>query len=1115
MHALGEVGDGLVDAAVHAEGQAVAGGVDAIDQRVQLLALEADHMQHGAEDLALQARGAVDLDQRGCHVVAVEHTFLALHAGDLLARCGHLIYVLLDLAASRIVDHGAHIGVQAVGVAQRPFLQRLAQHGQRAVGHIVLQAQQAQGGTALAGRIEGRGQHIGHHLLGQGRGVHHHGVLAAGLGNQRNGAARRRQAPGQLARDQARHLGGAREHHARHLGMCHQGRAHGLARARHQLQRVARHAGLVQQGHHGGGRQRCLLGGLGQHRVAGGQGRGYLPAEDGQREIPGADGQHHAQRALRGVVEMRGRLGAVVAQEVHGLADLGHGVGKGLAGLPHDQAHQRLAALLQQVGGTGQRVGTGGGRCAGPDGRGLRGARGGGLGLGRRGLAHPAHDVGQLGRVAHGLPALGTRRVGRQVGICGSGQIGLARAVQQRGGQRGQLLLVRQVQALGIGAGLPCLVALLREQIGRQCNARVGSAQPAFMARDLHHLVHRVGHQVGNWHGGIADAVHERGVGTVLQQAAHQVGQQRLMAAHGRIDAAGAGQLAFGGRARHLRVQRLAHAVQTLEFVLAAVVAAAHGLGQVVDAGQGLRVVRGELGVDGIGRIQQLARAGQVAHVGIDLARIDRVAGLAAFLGALDLAVPVGALDQAHHQAAAAAAGQVHQVVQHLRAALLVGLDHKAYAVPALERRRGTQGLQQVQRQLQPVGLLGVDVHADVVLLGQLGQLQHARQQLGHHALVLRAAVARVQGRQLDGDARPLEDAAPVGGRANRVDGLLVRLQIALCIGIGGGRFAQHVVAVAKALFFIGAAVGQRLGNVLARHELLAHQLHGAVHALADQRLAALADHARQRRRQVLLAAGGRELARQHQAPGRRVHEQRGRAAHMGTPVALADLVADQRIARGTVGNAQQRLGQAHQRHAFLAGQRELLHQSRHAAAGRRIAQALHQPGRQFAHLVGLLGILGACQRQQHGQALGLGPVPGGRDGGAQRRLRQDGLGEFQERLYLLASVGLRLFDRDIARAVACACKPDGGCAALQRIDVLDDGLFDQPVRCAPDLLGGDADALAQCVINLDAYGGGHGVPVRKREEKREQRDGDTGQTPGATFSGLKCRRGCDFSDWG
>ncbi len=43
--------------------------------------------------------------------------------------------------------------------------------------------------------------------------------------------------------------------------------------------------------------------------------------------------------------------------------------------------------------------------------------------------------MGTLGRIAHGLPALGTRRVGRQVGLCGRGQISLARAVQQCGGQ--------------------------------------------------------------------------------------------------------------------------------------------------------------------------------------------------------------------------------------------------------------------------------------------------------------------------------------------------------------------------------------------------------------------------------------------------------------------------------------------------------------------------------------------------------------------------------------------------------------------------------------------------------------------------------------------------------
>ncbi len=47
----------------------------------------------------------------------------------------------------------------------------------------------------------------------------------------------------------------------------------------------------------------------------------------------------------------------------------------------------------------------------------------------------------------------------------------------------------------------------------------------------------------------------------------------------------------------------------------------------------------------------------------------------------------------------------------------------------------------------------------------------------------------------------------------------------------------------------------------------------------------------------------------------------------MRLPVAGGDLVADKGIARGCVGNAKQRLRKAHQRHAFLAGQRIFVHQ--------------------------------------------------------------------------------------------------------------------------------------------------------------------------------------------
>ena len=105
-----------------------------------------------------------------------------------------------------------------------------------------------------------------------------------------------RQAAGECALQQPRHLGRAGEQHAMHARVADQRRADGLAAAGQQLQRAARHAGRVQRAHRRGGHQRRLLGRLGQHHVAGGQRRGDLAGEDRQRKVPRADADHRAQR---------------------------------------------------------------------------------------------------------------------------------------------------------------------------------------------------------------------------------------------------------------------------------------------------------------------------------------------------------------------------------------------------------------------------------------------------------------------------------------------------------------------------------------------------------------------------------------------------------------------------------------------------------------------------------------------------------------------------------------------------------------------------------------------------------------------------------------------------
>jgi len=206
---------------------------------------------------------------------------------------------------------------------------------------------------------------------------------------------------------------------------------------------------------------------------------------------------------------------------------------------------------------------------------------------------------------------------------------------------------------------------------------------------------------------------------------------------------------------------------------------------------------------------------------------------------------------------------------------------------------------------------------------------------------------------------RAFVDAAAVRGLADGVDGLLVGGQVTLGVFLGQRGFTEHVVGVAEALGFQGGGVGQGFGDGLAGDELLAHQAHGHVHALANDRLAALADDAVERRGHAGFGVGRDQLAGDQQTPARRVDEHRRALAEVLAPVAVGDLVADQRVAGGLVRDTQQGFGQAHQRHAFLRRQRELLQQALHqaltAAGVLLVAQLLGNTQRQFLRGLGLL----------------------------------------------------------------------------------------------------------------------------------------------------------------
>ncbi len=164
----------------------------------------------------------------------------------------------------------------------------------------------------------------------------------------------------------------------------------------------------------------------------------------------------------------------------------------------------------------------------------------------------------------------------------------------QDGAERIQRGGATEIESARIGAR----IAIERRRRG---DARVGEggAGPGELRFDHRE---RVAHDLLERHVLVHEPVHERGVGAVLEQAPHQVGQQVRMRSDGRIGAYG--REIFEAASR-LVVQQAAHAVQPLELERGALgTHRQHG----ADA---VRVVGRELRVDERTRGEQASRAAE------------------------------------------------------------------------------------------------------------------------------------------------------------------------------------------------------------------------------------------------------------------------------------------------------------------------------------------------------------------------------------------------------------------------------------------------------------------------------------------------------------------------
>ena len=628
---------------------------------------------------------------------------------------------------------------------------------------------------------------------------------------------------------------------------------------------VAGHPRLVQQPDGVSGDQRRLLRRLGDHRVARRQRRGDLAAEYGEGEVPRADAGEDAAAGKPEPVVLSGRAlqlhrpreigagaGGVIAAEIHRLADLGQRICEGLAGLAHQERDQRRPVVLEQI---PRFVEDGGARFRRrPVPFGRRRAR---LRQRRADIACARIDHGSDGAPAVGGVKHRTRlRLAHGVGAADHGRRppALLQSFLHVPGERLQRRGIGEIDAGGISPLGP-------EKIARQRNHGVGLDRQPLGRR------HRIGDDVFDRRGVIDDAVDEGGVGAVLEQPADEVGQQILVGADGSVDAAA---ISFRPGTGQLLVKRLAHAVQTLELKLAVLA------GELDDRRRGVGVVGGELGEKRAGLGEKLARAGDERDIGRDLAGEHRVSPKALLLGALDLGVPVGALDQAHHDPAPVRARQLPEPVDDRAGAFLIGLHGEAQAVPTGERRRRRDPFEDLERWLEPVGLLGIHRQADTGVPGRLTEDQQLLRQLHHYPAPLGELVSRMKGRKLDRDRRRRHRIGPGRARADGRDRASVGVEVAPGVVRRQRRLAQHVVGVGVPRLLGRRRPVERVLDGASHDVLAAEDTYGAVDRLADHRLARARDEAAQEAEDVALlgAIEPDDAPGQDQPPGRGVDQQ-------------------------------------------------------------------------------------------------------------------------------------------------------------------------------------------------------------------------------------------------
>ena len=216
-----------------------------------------------------------------------------------------------------------------------------------------------------------------------------------------------------------------------------------------------------------------------------------------------------------------------------------------------------------------------------------------------------------------------------------------------------------------------------------------------------------------------------------------------------------------------------------------------------------------------------------------------------------------------------------------------------------------------------------------------------------------------MQGGQLHGYAVVLFGIGSSPGAANDVDGMGIGMEVSFGIGEGAGAFAQHVEREQGPRLVLRSAAAHGFVDRAAHHVLPTQNAHGLQNRPAHYGFAQSCNEAAHPVDRVVqcLRLKRHQAPCQHQPPHGSVDETRGRLAEMRIPVTGSNFLRDQRIGSRLVGDAQQRLRQAHQGDALAVGKAKLLQKDVEGSrlVGRRAALP-HQVARAFQNGIALRG---------------------------------------------------------------------------------------------------------------------------------------------------------------